>query len=216
MAAAHRPSAACQHRHARRRDRGPQRALPVHRRQAGGRPPGPDRRSLPLRRRPLGSRPHQSAASPRGPARAARLRPRPRRRTAQDGYVEGLRSRKRGRRGGPGSHCYAVVRGMGRTPAGGGRGQAAVVQHRADRRRGAHAAAGGRPASRRHQGAGPDARDRRPGVRAHAGSPWCRRAAGHGEAFAGDGGAGHRQRPRQAFGRSTCGKRTLATPSWRC
>ena len=73
----------------------------------------------------------------------------------------------------------------------------------------------GRSAARRHQGAGPDARDRRPGVRAHARGAWRRRAADHRRASAGDGSAGDRQRTRQARRRSSIcampsGRETLA------
>ena len=54
-----------------------------------------------------------------------------------------------------------------------------------------------RAAAHRHQGLGPDARHRRPGVRPNSGCARRRRAADHRRAPAGDAGSRHRQRPWQ-------------------
>ena len=166
---AHRTAAASQRGDARRGDRDAQRALSRDRREAGRRSSRPDRRPLPLRRRPLGAAAHQPAASPRRHAQAARLRPRSRIGAAGAGRMGGLRGRGRCRRGRSGGDGDALLRRMGRASARPRRRR--VCRHSASKRsamRRAEPLPAGRPPAVRHQGAGPHARDRRAGVRAHA------------------------------------------------
>ena len=179
VAAAHRPAAARQRRHAPRRDRIPQRALSARRRQAAARASRQDRRrsiargdgrwvrlhtNLPHHRagtlKLLGAD-YDRAAVQRAHRRLGGVQARGRRGRGRasssprrDRSPNGMRIRKAARwRGLP------------------------LFTHRADRRCAAATAAAGRSAARRHQGAGPDPRHRRPGVRAHARGAWRRRAA---------------------------------------
>ena len=119
--------------------------------------------------------------------------------------VGGREARNRCRRSGPGCDHDALARRVGRTPAGAGGGQAPVVPNHKDRR-GTGAAAprlsrGGREApARRRPRARSDAGDRRPGVRADARGPRCRRHAHNRATPAWPAPARHRHGPRQALG----------------
>ena len=150
-------------------DRVPQRAVSRSRRQAGPRASRQDRRPLPLRRRPLGAAAHQPAASPRRHAQAAAARLRPRSGAARAGRVEGLR-RWRTPPPRPASSSRRRDRsrnGMRIRRAGRWRGCRCSPSSASATRPPQPLPAGDRPLGRR-QGAGPDARDRRPGVRPHA------------------------------------------------
>ena len=128
------------------------------------------------RRRTLDPAAHQPAASSRRHAEAARRRIRPRLGAARDRRMERVRAGGRRGQGRPRRHRDALVCGMGRAPARprGGAPAAVLASNGSATRRPSRCP--GRSAARRRQGAGPDPRDRRAGVRPHARGPWRRRA----------------------------------------
>ena len=174
VASADRPTAACQRRYAARRCRVPQRALSADRWRAAARASRQDRGPLSHRRRALDQAAHQPAASSRRNAEAARRRIRPRRRCSARSTA-GRRTSWRTRRprrasSSPRRRSFAE---WDRAPAGPARWRASRCSPSS--RIGdapAAAAARGRPAARRRQGAGPDAHPGGPGRRARARGLW--------------------------------------------